>query len=195
MVEDYTGTADLLSLYNVNVGLDDDVFLPRGSHLAIRAPYYKLSANGNYTIRTDHPSDVVKVNATHQLVKQFPWKGQRGTILEDDEPSALKEEGNLLYRKGHHHAAIAKYTTSLETPILIKGSELWRMLRCNRALARLRVFQFDGAICDCDEIPVVSRRLKSVVFERACVTSSTEIQRGTCVIPTLPCYQCNLGRG
>jgi tetratricopeptide (TPR) repeat protein len=152
VVEDHTGTADLISIYNVNVDLDDDVFLPWGSYLAIRAPYYKLSANGNYTIRTDHPSDVVKVDATHPLVTQFRWKDQRGTIVEEDDPLLLKEEGNVLYRRGDHHAAIAKYTTSLESPALTKGSELWRNLRHNRALTRLRVFQFDGTIRDCDEI-------------------------------------------
>lgn len=95
---------------------------------------------------------MVKVSATHPLVTQFRWEHRRGTILEEDEPSALKEEGNLLYRKGHYQAAMVKYTTSMESPTVVEGSELWRSLHCNRALARLRIFQFDGAVHDCNQV-------------------------------------------
>lgn len=151
VVTDGSGTADLLSLYNINIGLDDDVFLPRGTYIAIRAPYYKLGAAGNYALRADHPSDVVKLHASHSLVTQFLKNDEREAILDHDS-STLKEEGNVLFRCGDYDAAIAKYSVAIGTSTLLKGSEVWTMLYCNRALARLRKAQFDGAIRDCKEV-------------------------------------------
>lgn len=70
-MKDRHRTADLLSSYNINIGLDDELFLPPGTFLAIRAPYYKWSAGGNYTLRADHPSDVVKLDNPHPFVMTF----------------------------------------------------------------------------------------------------------------------------
>jgi hypothetical protein len=97
VVEDREGTADLLSL-NINVGLDDDVFLPAFTYIALRAPYYKLSANGNYTLRSDHPSDVLELDHNHSLVEQLRWTDDALRIFEiEGDLGAIKEEGNCLF--------------------------------------------------------------------------------------------------
>ena len=88
MVEDGHGTADLLSLYNVTIGLDDELFLPLGTSLAIHAPYYKWSAGGNYNLRADHPCDVNKLDNTHSLVMSFNLS--QGVIREKSLPSFLQ---------------------------------------------------------------------------------------------------------
>lgn len=52
VVEDREGTADLLLLYNINIGLDDDVFLPAFTYIALRAPYYKCKRKLHVTPRS-----------------------------------------------------------------------------------------------------------------------------------------------
>lgn len=153
MVEDHEGTADLLSLYNINIGLDDDVFFPADTYFALRAPYYKLSASGNYTLRSDHPSDILKLDHNHFLVKQFRWADDYPGIFEvEQDVRAIKEEGNCLFRQGKFHAASEEYSKGIRSRELVRCSDLWAVLYCNRAITHLRISQYEGALNDCQEV-------------------------------------------
>ena len=192
MVEDGHRTADFLSLYNINIGLDEEQYLPSGTFLAIRAPYYKWSAGGSYTLRVDHPSDVVKLDNTHPFVRTFNLSQHAirqqnlpgflrsllpvqpagivsgtGRVLETEQDlTGLKEDGNELFRGQKYHAASEKYSEAIRSPSLEVGSDLWNKLFCNRAVVRLCMSQFDGAIRDCEEIlKITQNHIKATLLK------------------------------
>ena len=63
IVEDETGQAIMLSLYNFAKDLGDnpDMYLPKNSVLVIKEPYCKLGVNGAVMIRSDSPTDVSSI--------------------------------------------------------------------------------------------------------------------------------------
>ena len=171
VVEDHEGTADLLSLYNINIGLDDDVFLPAFTYIALRAPYYKLSASGNYALRSDHPSDVLKLDHDHWLMKQLRWSDgdeDAPRISETEQDlRAIKEEGNRLFRQSEFHAASAEYSQGIQDVAVVRYSDLWKAFYCNRAVTRLRISQFEGASNDCDEVLQSDPERQKALFLKA----------------------------
>jgi DnaJ family protein C protein 7 len=61
----------------------------------------------------------------------------------------MKNEGNVEYKAGRWAAAIEKYTETLEIDPLNKGTN--SKLLQNRALCRVQLKDYKGAIADCDE--------------------------------------------
>ena len=59
IVEDETGVAEKLALYNTEAAAKEDQLLPLHAVFAVKEPYYMVSPNGSYSIRVDHPSDLV----------------------------------------------------------------------------------------------------------------------------------------
>ena len=171
VVEDHKGTADLLSLYNINIGLDDNVFFPAFTYIALRAPYYKLSASGNCTLRSDHPSDVLKLHQDHWLIKHLRWSdgdGDAARIFKTEQDlRAIKEEGNRLFHQSKFHAASAEYSQGIQDVALVRHSELWKVFYCNRALTRLRISQFEGALNDCDQVLQSDPEHQKALFSKA----------------------------
>ena len=95
------------------------------------------------------------------------------TIKVDDGPGneqdlmILKEEGSKLFQSQKYDAAFQKYSTAIRSPALEAGSELSGKLYCNRAIARLRLSQFDGAIQDCEEVLEVAPNNSKAIFLKA----------------------------
>ncbi|CRG90880.1 Desmoplakin [Talaromyces islandicus] len=167
IVEDHEGLADTLTLFNVNHGLNDQEYLPINSYVAIRAPYYILGIHGYYGLRCDHPSDIVMLHKSHKLVKQFPWPSQPESSEGYLTCEVLKDQGNKLFSKNNHQGACAKYTTALQQNESLKEKDLdmWVALHSNRAVSRLRIFQFDGAISDCEEFDKSARACEDLISE------------------------------
>ena len=66
----------------------------------IFSPYYKLSASGQYVVRSDHPSDVVKIDQNHFLMKQFRETDSGSRIFEIEQNfRAIKECIYILNNK------------------------------------------------------------------------------------------------
>lgn len=65
----------------------------------------------------------------------------------------MKNEGNVEYKAGRWAAAIEKYTETLEIDPLNKGTN--SKLLQNRALCRIQLKDYKGAITDCDEALVL----------------------------------------
>lgn len=60
----------------------------------------------------------------------------------------MKSEGNADYKSGHWQAAIDKYSAALEVDPLNKGTN--SKLLQNRALCRIQLKDYKGAIADCE---------------------------------------------
>lgn len=134
VVEDDSGRKDnveLLSLYNC---LDDlqvkylDDWIPKGTILIVKEPYYKLTADGNASIRVDHVSDVLFLEPVsngeiahcalrdcHEVgsgdlvkiginlpVDWIPAKDQKSIQT----PTELKDAGNFAYKRGNYYQAV-----------------------------------------------------------------------------------------
>lgn len=69
IVEDETGDADKLAIYNQNEASILSA-LPEGSIVAIKEPYYQFNGDGDFMICVDHPSDIVLLDNGHSLVPE-----------------------------------------------------------------------------------------------------------------------------
>jgi tetratricopeptide (TPR) repeat protein len=63
-----------------------------------------------------------------------------------------KKKGTAFFRQSKFHAASAEYSRRIQDPALVRCSDLWKVLYCNRAVTRLRISQFEGALNDCQEV-------------------------------------------
>ena len=152
VIEDVDGTVDLLRLYNVNIGLDDKAFLPCGTYLAIKAPYYERTTAGIYAVRVDHPSDLIKLPQGHNLTKRLGALGSRNMEHRNQETATIRKEADDLLLSNQYQAACEKYTKLIEHPSLVGNSELFVFAHRRRALARLHLNQNDGVIRDSEEV-------------------------------------------
>jgi hypothetical protein len=81
----------------------------------------------------------------------------------------LKDQGNTLFSEKKHQWACTKYTTALQQNESLKEEDLdmWVALHSNRAVCRLKIFQFEGAISDCEEVLTCQPKNKKAMFLKA----------------------------
>jgi hypothetical protein len=103
VMEDGQGDAIRLSLYHQGDDRDSAQILPEGAILIVKEPYMKFSADGDYTIRVDHLSDIMHLSSGDTLVPSY-WK--RITLKEQEIAGDLKAKGNLCFNKANYFAAI-----------------------------------------------------------------------------------------
>lgn len=149
-VEDSEGVVDRLSVYNVDTKLRPDQVLPKGQILAIKEPYYKVTADGGHTIRVDHPSDLGQLRPEDELV---PWQLQPKLMeLGDVTPAHWKERGNVAFKAKDYRGAVELYLRGLEA--LRKEEQLDESLELdilrNRAQANIYLGRFEAALTDAD---------------------------------------------
>ncbi|CAB9497348.1 TPR domain protein [Seminavis robusta] len=118
LVEDSCGDCLLFSLYNFVAPEEDpqDVF-PKGTYLAILAPYMKNSGddpNRNLLLRCDNP-ECIRIFTSHRS-----WlAGMRGKKLIDTrglDPSQLRKQGNEAFGEERYPVAARCYTRALDCP-------------------------------------------------------------------------------
>ncbi|KAK3723912.1 hypothetical protein LTR37_001396 [Vermiconidia calcicola] len=68
IVEDKEVNVDRLSVYNLDPSMPPETILPKGAIFAIKQPYYKATADGGYSVRVDHPSDLLQLDVENTLV-------------------------------------------------------------------------------------------------------------------------------
>ena len=164
-VEDDRGDCVPLTLYNAlapDVSLREaQAHFPKGTRLAVKEPYLKLSNAGTLTVRVDDPHNLVVVHK--------PGDG-------DDElfdPEALKARGNDHYRRRRYGRAADCYGAALEldaarrarargavaaraarggVPVDVDADDaaLELALLANRAACRVALGRYRAAADDCD---------------------------------------------
>ncbi|OCL07988.1 hypothetical protein AOQ84DRAFT_389153 [Glonium stellatum] len=144
LIEDSNGDVERLQIYNQSNDIDAGLILPCGRVVAIKDPYYKTSADGGYSVRVDHPSDILLLPPTSEFVPP-----SLGADIIDLQKTALqlKEEGNTAYKRKDYLEAIELFTQGLHmcgnTSDTIMG-----ILKRNRALMYLITKQYDAAKSD-----------------------------------------------
>ena len=95
-VEDINEDVDRLSVHNEAEGTDPDHVLPIDLVFAIKEPCYKISVDGGYCVRVDHPSDLIRLRSTDELFsKQFLL----GVQALSKSATKCKNDGNAAYKR------------------------------------------------------------------------------------------------
>jgi hypothetical protein len=108
VVEDEKRDALVVQLYqqpdeNVrpasSIIMNGDVFL-------IKEPFFKIMADGEYGLRIDHVSDIVRIDALHEL---FPKQWIPGPFNSRKTADDWKQEGNVAMGRKQYWEAIQRY--------------------------------------------------------------------------------------
>jgi len=145
-IEDENKDVDRLAIQNMPLTAVTEKFLPSGAIVAIKEPYYKITADGGVMIRVDHPSDFLHLESGDALVP-VRLRSILGQNKQDKTSTQLKENGNTASRHGDWQTAVDYYTKALG---LCQDAEedLRRILYRNRANARLHLGHYEWALDD-----------------------------------------------
>ena len=107
IVEDERDDAILLQLFQQP---DEDVqpassIVTVGDVFLIKEPFLKIMADGEYGLRVDHVSDIVRIDARHRMWSNH-WIPRQPSL--DKTADDLKQEGNLAMERKQHWAAIRR---------------------------------------------------------------------------------------
>ncbi len=171
IVQDDMGAAERLALYNTDVAIKAEELLPEDAILAIKEPYYVANPNRSYSLRVDHPSDLVQLSPLDTRVP----RGLCVDLTKADK-SALdwKNEGNLAYSAENYLAALQAYSQGLDTCSVDDTTIKYDLLR-NLAIVNICLKRFEQAMTDAKAaiIPAKVREddegnlLNSKAYERA----------------------------
>jgi tetratricopeptide (TPR) repeat protein len=126
-----------------------DNVLDIASDLVIKEPYYTLNAQGERTIRIDHPSDLI-IGAISENPESWRHKEYYSGRPDPLSPEEYKKKGNFaLLKKKNYAEAYFWYTEGLKLVESDEGSKTLRKdLHRNRAHVNLQLQRFDEAISD-----------------------------------------------
>ncbi|KAN0087063.1 hypothetical protein V8E54_000751 [Elaphomyces granulatus] len=144
IMEDEREDALMLQLYQQDDRKDRPAtsILKQNDIVIVKEPYFKVMADGQYGLRVDHVSDLVRVEPCDKRVP-----GQWAPRISDLDKTVddWDVEGNEAIKAEQYWLAVQNYTTALEFPVSLQE----RMaLRLNRALAYLKNDCFDAALAD-----------------------------------------------
>jgi hypothetical protein len=106
IVEDESGNAARLTVCNLEDSLDDSI-LVKDAVLAVKQPCFSWTADGEYHIRVDHPSDVVHLGPNTEMIPNI-WKDQP-SVQKDITASDCKRGGDMMFLKKRFRKALDLY--------------------------------------------------------------------------------------
>ena len=165
VVEDEREDAVMLQLYHQDDKHVQDrpatSILKQNDIIIVKEPYFKVMADGEYGLRVDHVSDLVRIDPGDERVP-IQWTPR---ILDLDKTADdWKLEGNEAMRRQQYWVAVQKYwcTSSLKHSTVMANSlgsyttalgcsasfQERKTVQLNRALAYLKNGFFDAALTD-----------------------------------------------
>ena len=145
-IEDELGDVDRVSIYNLLPTVAPNKILPCGAIIAVKEPYYKLTADGGPIVRVDHPSDFVLLKPDN---KSIPTRLAPQITKVDLSALSLREAGNAAFKRGDWQWAVDCYSDALEADSPGgNDDDLWRTLHRNRSGAHLRLDHYELTITD-----------------------------------------------
>ena len=97
LVEDERDDVVLLQMYNQEEEDERKVtsIAPVGAVFFVKEPFFKVTTSGDYSLRVDHLTDVVRLDESRDPLVPAAWR-KRIIELKPDEglADALKKEGN-----------------------------------------------------------------------------------------------------
>ena len=115
VVEDPNGDVEVLGLYNQNPNRSHTDTIPNDSIIVLKEPYYKITAQGGTSLRCDHPTDLIFLDANDPVVQGLKWKTGTPKIHKILTAAEYKTLGNDYFRQSKYYEAIRAYSdVSLE---------------------------------------------------------------------------------
>ena len=150
VVQDKDGNVDRLAVYNGDRNVAAAEVLSHNTVFGIKEPFYKATMDGGYTLRVDHPSDLVLLRSDDPLVPV-----ELHPSLVELHPSLVelkglmnwKEEGNEAYKSQNYLHAVNAYSAGLASCTDTDSLLRYDVLR-NRAIANLCLQRYDCAYSD-----------------------------------------------
>lgn len=98
VVEDERGDAVMLQLYQQPSESDRaaSTIVSRDDVFVIKEPYLKVMGDGDFGLRVDYMSDILRINSDHEL---YPSKWKPKRLHAKRTPEDLKREGNLAIER------------------------------------------------------------------------------------------------
>ncbi|EED22941.1 TPR domain protein [Talaromyces stipitatus ATCC 10500] len=106
VAEDKKGDVLMLQLYNQGKDLASDIRLVEGTVMLTKEPYLKMMADGDYSLRVGHLSDI-KFIPDHDSLVPSVW---RGWLKDHASADSWKTNRNGFFNKAVYHLAIDWYT-------------------------------------------------------------------------------------
>ncbi|KAF4999866.1 hypothetical protein FDECE_11365 [Fusarium decemcellulare] len=151
IVEDQVATAILLQLYHQPI----EAVVPAKEILApdmvciLKEPFFKCATDGSYSLRVDHPSDVIWLNEGDERI---PAKWAPSVIELNKDSKSIRMQGNdavqgQQWAEAHLHAAnqILRYSSAIDAA---QTSDEQNFAFLNRSLANLRLGRPEKALSD-----------------------------------------------
>ncbi|PVH83807.1 SET domain-containing protein [Cadophora sp. DSE1049] len=160
LAEDEAGDALTFSLYqqeSEDVRLAADI-LKKDSVLLLKEPYFKCVGDGGYGLRVDHPTDIVWLS-NHDPLIPSAWRPAKVDSAKSG--AEWKQKGNDEVKEGKFREAVKCYTAALDTSPTSAEAEI---IHNNRALAHLRLKQYDAALRDTAYIADPSARSEKALY-------------------------------
>jgi len=145
-VQDAHGGFDRLALYNEDPNLDPSQLLPMGAIIAIKEPLYKVAADGGYTIRVDHPSDIVFLHATDTRV---PSAFALGTSDPSKHVLEWMQLGTVAFSKKDYLNALDLYSRGIAALQAEDTTVRYDLFR-NRSVVNLMLKRWEPAQADAE---------------------------------------------
>ncbi|KAF7554291.1 hypothetical protein G7Z17_g3039 [Cylindrodendrum hubeiense] len=144
IVQDEEDTAVLLQLYNQ----PDESVMPvseiirRDSVLIIKEPFFKCATDGSYSLRVDHPSDIIWLEDTDEKIPP-KWRKPVHTLANDSK--SIRMQGNDAVQSQSWAVAQRLYTSAIQAAVTTEEEQ---MAYLNRSLANLRLGHLENAMLD-----------------------------------------------
>ena len=160
-----------MAIYNTESSTKEEELLPEDAVFAVKEPYYQVNGEGGYSLRIDHPSDLVRLSPRDPRIPQGICAD-----MTENKKSALdwKTEGNTAYTAGQYLPAQYAYSRGLDHCRAADGPLEYDLLR-NRAIVNIFLKRFVQAMEDAKAalIPIDGQEdekaiaLNSKAYERA----------------------------
>ncbi|CAF1131538.1 unnamed protein product [Adineta steineri] len=150
IVEDPNGDVDVLELYYQNPNRSHKDIIPNDSIIVLKEPYYKISDQGETSLRCDHPTDLIFLDANNPIVQDIKWKTGTPKTHKILIAAEYKTLGNDYFKQGKFYEAIKAYSDGISSSG-ISDPEI-SLLRLNRSQAQLKVNHFEDALNNCQDI-------------------------------------------
>ncbi|KAI0192384.1 TPR domain protein [Xylaria flabelliformis] len=154
IVEDEEGTAVLLQLYHQQQTIGTDLYdiLHPNMVLMIKEPFFKTAADGAYSIRVDHVSDVVFLQNTSPCIPS-KWKTQSHKT---ETSTIIRGQGNIAVKKRQWAEAEKFYSRAIRAAETLEEKQLACL---NRSLANLQLHRPEKALEDVLAVNADAERL------------------------------------
>ena len=103
IVEDEEGNVARLTISNLEDSPVDPI-IPENTIMAIKQPSWSKLVEGGYHIRIDHPSDVVFLNPSDDLIPDA-WKTDEG-VKDVSRNQDWRKEGDMMFLKKKFRKAL-----------------------------------------------------------------------------------------